>query len=122
VLYAFLYNIVFQKEIFDLGFIAFTPHIAAFFTQFPITFASGFWLNRYVSFSESTLKGRTQIIRYLSIVICCITINYIGLKFFVEVCHIYPTPSQMINTLITTIFSYFAQKHFSFKAWFWNKN
>jgi putative flippase GtrA len=111
-----LYNFIYDKQVFDLGFIAFTPHIAAFFTQLPITFCTGFWLNRYVSFSESELRGRIQIVRYLMIVIACILINYAGLKLFVEVLHIYPTPSQMLNTVITTIFSFFSQKYFSFKA------
>jgi len=115
-LYWFLYNFVYQEQVFDLGFIAFTPHIAAFFTQLPITFLTGFWLSRYVSFSESELRRRTQIFRYLLIVISCVLINYFGLKFFVEVCGFWATPSQMINTIITTIFSFFAQKYFSFKA------
>ena len=114
-LYWFLYHFVFKGQMFDLGFIAFTPHIATFFTQLPITFLTGFWLGRYVSFSNSKLHGRIQIFRYLLIVICCILINYTGLKFFVEVCNIYPTYSQVINTIITTIFSFFAQKYFSFK-------
>ena len=116
VLYWFLFQYVFEKQDFKLLFITFSPHIAAFFTQLPITFLTGFWLSRYVSFSKSPLRGRTQIFRYLLIVISCVLINYVGLKFFVEVCHFFPTPSQMINTFITAIFSFFAQKYFSFKA------
>ncbi|MDR2684736.1 MAG: GtrA family protein [Prevotellaceae bacterium] len=116
VLYWLLYNFVFGKQNFTMLFITFTPHIAALFMQTPITFLTGFWLSRYVSFSESILRGRTQIVRYFSIMAICILINYAGLKLFVEVLHIYPTPSQMINTVITTIFSFFSQKYFSFKA------
>ncbi len=116
VLYCIIYNFVLAKQILDLGFIAFTPHIGAFVIQFPITFISGFWLNRYVSFSESSLRKRVQASRYLTIVLVCIIINYWGLKFFVEIMHIYPTPSQIINTIITTVFSFFTQKHFAFKT------
>lgn len=115
-LYWFLYNFVLQKENLDLGIVVFKPHIAAFFIQFAITFVSGFWLNRYVSFSTSSLKKRVQIPRYLSVVTTCVLINYWGLKLFVEVLGIYPTPSQMLNTVVTTTFSFFAQKHFAFKT------
>lgn len=115
ILYWFIYNFVLQKENLDLGFAVFKPHIAAFFIQFFITFVSGFWLNRYVSFSSSMLKKRVQAPRYLSVVLACVLINYLGLKLFVEVMGIYPTPSQMLNTVITTAFSFFAQKHYAFK-------
>ena len=115
VLYWFLFNYVFEKQNFTLFFVTFSPHIAAFFTQLPITFLTGFWLSRYVSFSTSQLRGKTQIFRYLLIVIACILINYGGLKLFVEICRFYPTPSQMLNTVITTVFSFYAQKYFSFK-------
>ncbi|MDR3327252.1 MAG: GtrA family protein [Prevotellaceae bacterium] len=114
-LFAFLYNFVFKKQVVDLGFIAFTPYIAAFLVQFPITFITGFWLGRYVSFSESNIRGRSQIMRYLLVVICCLTINYWGLKLFVEICGLFPTPSQLLISLITAVFSYFSQKYFSFK-------
>lgn len=116
VLYWFLYNFVLHKENLDLGFLVFKPHIAAFFIQFVITFLSGFWLNRYVSFSSSPLKKRVQIPRYMAVVIACILINYWGLKLFVEVIGIYPTPSQMLNTLATTFVSFFSQKYFAFKS------
>ncbi|MDR0831176.1 MAG: GtrA family protein [Prevotellaceae bacterium] len=116
VVYWFLLHYIFQDQDFHLLIFAFKPHTAAFFLQLPITFFTGFWLSKYVSFSESNLRGRTQIVRYLMIVIACVLINYAGLKLFVEVCHIYPTPSQMLNTVITTVFSFFTQKYFSFKA------
>jgi len=116
VLYWFLFNFVIKQQEFHILFLTFKPHTAAFFTQLPITFITGFWLSRYVSFSESELRGRTQIFRYLLIVISCILINYVGLKFFVEICGFWATPSQMLNTVITTILSFFAQKYFSFKT------
>jgi len=115
-LFWFFLKFVIEQQDFYILFFTFKPHTAAFFTQLPITFLTGFWLSRYVSFSDSELRGRTQIFRYLLIVISCILINYVGLKFFVEICGFWATPSQMLNTVITTIFSFFAQKYFSFKA------
>lgn len=115
VLYWFIYNFVLQKSMLDLGFHAFKPHNAAFFIQFPITFLSGFWLNRHVSFAESDLKKRVQMPRYLAVVVLCIVINMVCLKLFVEIIGIYPTPSQIIATIITTVFSFVVQKKFVFK-------
>ena len=116
VLYWFSYNFILSKENLDLGILVLKPHIGAFVIQFVITFVSGFWLNRYVTFSDSTLKKRVQVPRYLSIVVGCIFINYFCLKLFVEVMGIYPTPSQMLSTVIMTIFSFFTQRNYAFRA------
>lgn len=116
VLYFIFYNFVFRHNILHIGPIAVSAHIASFLVTFPISFMSGFWLSRYISFKESELRGRVQLLRYMMVVASCILINYLCLKFFVEICHIYPTPSKMITTVITTLFSFISQKHFTFKA------
>lgn len=116
VLYFVFYNFVFRHEVFEIGHIAMSAHIASFVVTFPISFTSGFWLSRYISFKGSELRGKTQLVRYLMVVVGCILINYVCLKFFVEICGFYPTPSKMITTVITTCFSFLSQKHFTFKA------
>lgn len=116
VLYFIFYNFIFRHQIIHIGNIAISAHIASFIFTFPITFMSGFWLSRYISFKESELRKGTQLIRYLFVVTMCILINYLCLKLFVEVCHIYPTPSKMITTIITTLFSFLMQKYFTFKS------
>lgn len=95
--------------------LAITPHILAFGITFPITLLTGFLLNKYVTFTQSSLNGWNQLGRYILIVGVNILINYVGLKFFVEICMFYPTPSKMLITLITVLVSYFGQKYFSFK-------
>ncbi len=114
-LYFIFYNFVFDKQIFDLGVFAITPHIAAFLAVFPITFTSGFLLAKYVTFTQSDLRGRKQLLRYGVAVVGSIILNYILLKFFVEVCDIWATVSKIITTVIVVVYSYFMQKHFSFK-------
>ena len=115
VLYFVVYNFVLRKQIFDLGFIAFSPHIAALLITFPIVLLTGFYLSSNVSFQGSSLRGRIQLFRYLCIVAVNLLINYFCLKVLVDFVGIYPTPSKMITTIFTTLFSYFAQKHYSFK-------
>lgn len=121
VLYFFFYHFLFSAfgnvvyiSLFSFP-LAITPHILAFGITFPITLLTGFLLNKYVTFTQSSLRGWNQLVRYMLIVGFNILINYVGLKFFVEICQFYPTPSKMIVTGITVIFSYFGQKYFSFR-------
>ena len=114
-LYYVFYHFVFKAQVFDLGFVAFTPHIAAFVVKFPITFLTGFWMARHISFSGSSLRGRTQIVRYLLVTVGNIAINYLGLKLFVEVFQWWPTVSYVIISIICVTFSYLSNKYYSFK-------
>ena len=120
VLYFVCYHFVFTATNFQFSIFNFqltiSPHIASFLVVFPITLLTGFWLAKYISFKESTLRGRTQLVRYIGVVFANILINYVCLKFFVEFCGIYPTPSKMITTFITVVFSFVMQKFFTFKA------
>lgn len=94
---------------------AITPHILAFCLTFPITLLTGFLLNKYITFTQSSIRGWRQLGRYCLIVLINLIVNYVGLKFFVEICQLYPTPSKMLVTLITVAISYFGQKYYSFK-------
>lgn len=115
-LYFIFYRFVIKMQIVDLGFIAISPHIAAFLMVFPITFASGFFLAKYVTFTSSAMKGRIQLFRYLLTVGGSIFLNYIFLKFFVEYCGLYATLSKILTTALVIIYSYTAQRYFTFKT------
>ncbi len=115
-LYFICYNFVLDKQFIDLGFVMMSPHIAAFFIVFPITFSSGFLLSKFVTFSESELKGKVQLRRYGITVAGAILINYVLLKLFVDIFHIYPTAAKLIITIIVVIYSYILQKAFTFKT------
>jgi len=124
VLYFLIYNFVigheiitFQFSIFNFQFAqAITPHIATLCIVFPITLLTGFWLQKYVTFTQSDLHGARQLMRYISIVAVNLAINYFGLKLCVEIFGWYPTPSKMLITLITVAVSYFGQKYYSFRV------
>ena len=115
-LYFIFYRYVLHMQIVHLGFIAISPHIAAFLMVFPITFTTGFLLAKYVTFTASELKGRIQLLRYGLAVAGSIILNYIFLKFFVEYLKMYATPSKAITTVIVVIYSYVIQRFFSFKT------
>ena len=115
-LYVFFYRIVLNKQIVELGFTAITPHIAAFLIVFPITFTSGFLLAKFITFTASPLRGRIQLFRYGISVVGSVFLNYVFLKLFVEFAGLYATLSKILTTMIVIVYSYFAQRFFSFKT------
>lgn len=114
-LFFITYNYVFEKDVVYFDVIAISPHIAAFLAAFVVTFPLGFYFSRYVVFSGSYLRGRVQLLRYFLLVLGCIALNYMFLKIFVEQFHIYATVAKIFTTIIVVSFSYFTQKHFTFK-------
>ena len=116
VLYFIMYNFVLRHEMLELGFVTISSHIAAFCIVFPITLLTGFWLNKYVTFTQSNLHSARQLLRYITVVAVNLAINYFGLKLCVEVWGWYPTPSKMVITLLTVIVSYLGQKYYSFQV------
>jgi putative flippase GtrA len=116
VLYFIMYNFVLRQQMVHLPFVTITPHIAALFMSLAITFPTGFLLSKYVVFSESNLRGRTQLFRYFMLVTACILLNYVFMKLFVEHLHIYPTISKIFTTFFVVCFSYLTQKKFTFKV------
>ena len=114
-IYFISYNYILNKELVEIGFLAISPHIAAFIIAFVFSFPTGFYLNRYIVFQSSATKKRVQLIKYLLVVAICIGLNYGFLKFFVETLGWYPTPSKIITTFFVVAFSYFSQRNFSFK-------
>ncbi len=85
VCYFLVYNFVLDKEQLDLGFVVVSAYVATMLLIFPFTFFTGFWLNRYVTFRHSPLPTGTQLFRYLLSIGGSVVVNYVGLKFFVEV-------------------------------------
>ncbi len=115
IIYYFCYHNFLHKEDLDLGFYVFKSHMAAFFISFGITFPIGFLLSKYIVWSESYLTGNKQLFRHLILVVIFVIINYLLLKLFVEIFNWWAMPSQVLTTIIIVIFSYLAQKYYSFK-------
>jgi len=116
VLYFLIFNYILHQQMLYLGLVTLSSHVAAFVLKFPITLLSGFLLQKYVTFSYSIdTKGRVQLLRYLEIVIVNIVIYYLGLKFFVETVHLFPSIANVVVSIITSVVGYFGQKFFTFK-------
>lgn len=113
-LYFIVFNFIIIRENLDLGFIVLSPHIASLFIVFPITFLTGFALNKYITFEESNLKGKTQILRYFIVAMGAIFITYFLMKLFVDLISFPVFPARIITTIISVVYSYILQNKFTF--------
>ncbi len=114
--YFISYNYILRKQILDLGFFVFKPHVAALLMAFCVSFPVGFLLSKYIVFNSSQLRGRIQLLRYVFIVAINLVLNYVILKVLVEYMQFYPTIARLFAIAFVVTFSYLSQKHFTFKA------
>lgn len=113
--YFIIYHYVVAERYVDIDFVVISPHIMSLIIVFPITFFTGFWLNRNVAFSATSERGTRQLMRYALSVAGAIVLNYLCMKLFVEHLDIWPTPSKILTTIVSTIYSFLAAKYFTFR-------
>lgn len=113
----FIYWLLFKMvdgHYLDLRLVVMSPHITSLCIQFVITSATGFWLNRHVTFSLSTLSGRTQLMRYTFQLAGSFVLVYLLTKLFVEGLHLYAPFTRPLTDIIVVIYSYITAKFFTF--------
>ena len=110
-----IYHHIVCERFIDLGIVVVSPHIAALCVVFPITFITGFWLNRNIAFRTTDLSSWPQLAKYALTVVGAILLNYVCMKLFVEVCGIWATPSKILTTAVCAIYSFLAGRYFTFK-------
>jgi len=114
-LYTVSYKYIFKEQVFDLGFYAFKPHIAALIFAFLVNFPVGFVLMKFVVFADSNIRGRVQLFRYFFVFVSNLFLNYLLLKLLVEYLHVNAIVAQVISTAVVITTSYLLQRHYSFK-------
>ena len=113
--YFVIYHFVIKARYIDLFIVNISPHISSLLIVFPITFFTGFLLNRYVAFHATEQASGKQLKRYALSVVGSIIINYVCMKFFVEYLNIWPTPSKMLTTVVSVAYSFLAAKYYTFR-------
>ena len=113
--YFLIYHYLVAEQFLDLGFVVISPHILSLAIVFPITFFTGFWLNRHVAFRTTDVSSSKQLAKYLLTVLGAIAINYISMKLLVEHAHIWATPSKILTTVISTVYSYLVGRYYTFR-------
>ena len=114
-LYFLIYNYLIAGRYIDLGFVVVSPHISTLCIVFPLTTLTGFWLNKHITFTQSSLATHRQFLRYISVVAVNLAINYFGIKLLVEVAGVYAPLAKVIVTLFTIVLSFLAQKFYTFR-------
>lgn len=115
VLYFLFFHFLFLERDVDLRFVTISPQIAAFLITAPITFCTGLWLAKNISFQNSPLRDRTQAARYLLVTLANFLMKYFGIKLLVYVM-VFPSIANALMTVVTVIFSYLMQKYYTFKG------
>jgi putative flippase GtrA len=115
-LYFVIYNFVLHQKMLYLGLLPLSSHMAALIISFPFSNFVGFLLQKYVTFTESELRGHVQLYRYFIIVFVNLVVNTVVLKILVDGFHFWVTPSQVVSTFFCILVSYFSQKRFTFKT------
>lgn len=113
-LYYIIYHYIVGLRYIELPMVVISPHVASLIIVFPITFLSGFWLNRYVAFGATQPRAIGQIIRYGITVVGSIILSYVTLKFLVEGLGVWATPAKVASSLITATYSYLMARCFTF--------
>lgn len=113
--YFLIYHYIVAERFIDLGFVVISPHIASLIIVFPITFFTGFWLNRNIAFRATDFGPSKQLFRYALTVCGSIIINYVFMKFFVEACNIWPTPSKLLTTAVSVVYSFLVSRYYTFR-------
>ncbi len=114
VLYFVIYHYAIAEQYINLGIVTMSPHVASLIIVFPITFLSGFMLNRYVVFGSTKRKIKFQITRYAISVLGSILLNYLIIKLLVEHVEMWATPAKVICSIITSVYSYLMARYFTF--------
>lgn len=112
--YFLIYHFIVCKRFVDFGFVVISPHILSLIIVFPITFLTGFWLNRNVAFRTVHVSGRRQLCRYVLTVAGSLLLNYLCMKVLVEHIGLWATPSKVATTMICTVYSYLAGRYYTF--------
>lgn len=114
--YFLSYNFLFKTDFIYVAGIQINRYIAAYIVSFCVSFPIGFFLSKFVVFQESHLKGRVQLFRFATLQGINIALNYVLLHFFAGFCGFWATPSQTLTTAFLAVFSYFFQRHISFRT------
>jgi putative flippase GtrA len=113
--FIFFHFVIYGKNVAIIGRI-FSPEVASFLFAFCFSFPSGFFMSKYVVWTDSNLKGRKQLFRYFVVVALCFIINISLIKLFCHVFNFYYMLASLLAAVFVIITSYLLQRFFSFKV------
>lgn len=115
IIYYTIYHYIIRLNYIYLGSMVISPHVASLIITFPITFFTGFWLNRYVAFQSTERRVEGQLFRYALSVGGSIVLSYVSLKLLVESFGVWATPAKVMSSIITSLYSYLMARFYTFR-------
>ncbi|MFI3258755.1 MAG: GtrA family protein [Rikenellaceae bacterium] len=115
-LYYIIYHYVVAEQFIPVSGVVISPHVASLVLVFPITFLTGFWLNRYVAFRVAERPVGWQMVRYALTVVGSIALSYAVLKTLVEVVGVWATPAKVLCSVSVALYSYLMARFFTFRG------
>jgi putative flippase GtrA len=115
VIFFVLFHYVFINDVVDVWFMTFKSHKAALVFSSLCTFVVGFFLNKFVVFTESNIKSHIQLFRYFLSFFGNLCIAAFLQTVFIEMLKMNTYFSQVLITIIIVAISYLTQKYFTFK-------
>lgn len=115
--YYFAYFYIFKTQEVNLWLIVVERETACLFTDYAVVIPTSFILNKYLIFTQSELKGRVQLFRFINLQLINILANYVLLKFLLELLKDFPTLSLLSRVMVSVLmalFSYLYQHYFTF--------
>ncbi|MFM7177104.1 MAG: GtrA family protein [Bacteroidota bacterium] len=111
------YNYILRKtDIPFVGPFVLTAPMLSLVISYSCGLFTNFFITRKLVFSESDLRGRKQLFRFVQVALLVLFLNYLFMKFLVQVLEWYPTISRVISALSIGVMSYLFHKNYSFKG------
>lgn len=116
-MYYITYHFILHKtDIPFIGPMVITAPIASLIVSYGCGLVTNFTITKYMVFTESNLRGRHQLMRYLLVAMVVLVMNYLMMKFLIHILHWYPTFSRIFSALSIGVMSYLFHKHYSFRV------
>ncbi len=118
-LFFVFYQYLFAKRIFQFD-VANLHYIISAYTLssmlcFILAFLLGFYLNKFVVFTQSNLGAATQFVRYSMSAVLTWIGNYLLLKTFIEGLGFFPSIANILSSAAMVVVAYLIQRNFTFK-------
>lgn len=118
-LFFVFYQYLFAKRIFQFDLANLHYIISAYTLSsmlcFILAFLLGFYLNKFVVFTQSNLGATTQFIRYSMSAVLTWIGNYLLLKTFIEGFGFFPSIANVLSSAAMVVVAYLIQRNFTFK-------
>jgi putative flippase GtrA len=115
--YFITFNFILRKQDIPLiDPIVLTAPIASLAVSYSCGLMTNFLITKYMVFTESDLRGRHQLARYILVALLILLLNYLFMKFLIFILGWYPTVSRIVSALSIGVLSFTIHKFYSFRV------